>query len=581
MPRSAAQSLSIRWPAAVVTLALAVPVSSPPASAVLTGRPGVDVARLVLGGGDNPHPVPAAVHSLRVPAVPVSARDDAAAEQPALSALAADEHTHAAGPTGALVARLRSPVEGGFSLLGVTWQRGVDPQALTVVTRSRGQGGWSEWTPLPIDPDEGPAPAEEPAVREGTAPLYVADADAVEVAVYSTTGTAPEELRVAAIDPGESTYDATAATAATSTTATTSSDPAPDDFPSRPAIVTRRQWGADPSLGDRCFEPRFGTTFKAVFVHHTAGSNDYSRAEAPAVVRGVYAYHTQSRGWCDIGYNFLVDRYGTVYEGRAGGIRKPVRGAHAGDYNVNSTGISLMGTFSEVGPTRAMKRALVRLTAWRLGTAYHDGRGYANINGHRFKRISGHRDAMSTSCPGERVYAWLPVLRDRVASRLDYFMSPIKRRWQYLGGGNSVVGTVRVGETIERGGRHTTYQDGRMYSFDGPVRTFVASPLLRRYVRSGEIYGVLGYPVSRVRGPRNGLAADFEGGSIYWSERTKSRVLVRSAIRRRYFAENGALGPLGFPLSGVRRFDGGARAQFEHGTITFLRSTGRTRVDYS
>ena len=562
---------------AVLAAAVAVPATAVTADG--SARQG-DLARAPRDGigiatadrQREPHPVRSHVQSLKVPAVPPAARHTASASEPARSALADDSHVG----VGDLVARLRSPVDGGFSLVGVTWAGTADAPDVTVVARTRATGGWSDWTELTIDSDEGPAASEESGARGGTAPLYVSESDALEVAVYSASGETPADLEVAAVDPGQSTYDASAATLAT-----TASEPAKDGFPGLPAVVSRRQWGADPSLGDRCWDPRFGDTFKAVFVHHTAGSNDYSRAESPAVVRGVYAYHTQSRGWCDIGYNFLVDRYGTIFEGRRGGVRRPVRGAHSGDYNFDSTGISLMGTFEDVMPPRAMRRALVDLVTWRLGTAYHGGRGTTYIEGRRFQRISGHRDAMSTSCPGARVYAWLPTLRDRVAARLDNFMSPIKRKWLALGGRDSQFDTVRIGETIEHGGRHTTFQDGRMYAFDGYVRPFPSSPLLRRYVNSGETGGDLGYPVTRVRSPADGLAAYFEGGAVYWSERTKSKILLNGPVLSRYVSERAAAGPLGFPSSPVYSIDGGSRARFEHGTITYLRSTGRTTVDRS
>jgi uncharacterized protein with LGFP repeats len=97
-------------------------------------------------------------------------------------------------------------------------------------------------------------------------------------------------------------------------------------------VISRREWGADPRLGDECFEPVYGSSVRAVVLHHTVNSNDYSRSDAPAIVRSILAYHTQGQGWCDIGYNFLVDRFGRIYQGRRGGVRLPVRGAHAGDY---------------------------------------------------------------------------------------------------------------------------------------------------------------------------------------------------------------------------------------------------------
>jgi uncharacterized protein with LGFP repeats len=347
-----------------------------------------------------------------------------------------------------------------------------------------------------------------------------------------------------------------------------------------PTIVTRQQWGADESLGDACWAPRYGTAFKAVFVHHTAGSNTYTRRESASVVRGIYAYHTQSRGWCDIGYNFLVDRYGTVYEGRAGGIRKAVRGAHAGDYNVNSTGISLMGDFTSTYPTKAMRRALISLVTWRLGVAYHTGSGRARINGRIFNRISGHRDAMSTSCPGQRVYDWLPTLRSKVDNRLDHFTSVIKRHWLQGGGDLSRLGPVRVGEVAANGGRHTTFRRGRTYFKDGVLRTLRTGPFLTAYLDGGETNGVLGYPRSHVQTPGHGMAAEFEGGNLYWSPKTDSRILVRGPVLRRYRHLDEAKGPLGFPETRIRMKKSGSKARFQHGTITFHASTRQTTVSF-
>ena len=121
----------------------------------------------------------------------------------------------------------------------------------------------------------------------------------------------------------------------------------------QPHLVTRANWGADESL--RKSEPAFAPV-KMAFVHHSAGGNTYSKDEAAGLVRGIYAYHTVSLGWNDIGYNFLVDRYGTIYEGRAGGPREGVVGAHVYGFNTGSTGVSMIGTYSsEVPPRPAMK----------------------------------------------------------------------------------------------------------------------------------------------------------------------------------------------------------------------------------
>ena len=401
-------------------------------------------------------------------------------------------------------------------------------------------------TTLAVDPDEAPSAAEDSSVRNGTEPMFVGSADAVEVDVYSTTGTPPKDLSVSAIDPGSAPTDAAVSTTATTAT-TTAAKPARDGLPAMPRIVTRKQWGADESLGDPCWAPRYGQTFKAVFVHHTAGSNNYTRRESPAIVRGIYAYHTQSRDWCDIGYNFLVDKYGTVYEGRAGGIRKAVRGAHAGDYNVNSTGISLMGEFTHVFPTRAMRHSLTKLIAWRLGVAYHGGYGKARIYGKVFDRISGHRDAMSTSCPGQRVYDWLPTLRHLVNLRLDHFTSVIKRFWLRTGGSSGHLGPVRVGEVAVNGGRHTTFTHARTYFKNGHRSTFRVGDFLTAYINKGEVRGRLGYPVSRMHGPRSGNFANFEGGGLYWSPKSGGRILTPGKVLARYRHLDGPRGRLGYP----------------------------------
>lgn len=518
----------------------------------------------------EPHPVPPTITDIGVPPV---ARGDRRATAAQLD----DDQAKDA----ALVAHLRQPLTREFSMVGVTWDVGTAASGTTVSVRSRSEDSWTDWTALDIDPDEGPASAEDTSVRDGTAPAWVGRATGVEVAVYSPDGSAPTGVTVDAIDPGTSTFDTTATSAASTLTA----DPGPEagTYPGLPHVITRGEWGADQSLGDRCWKPRHGDTFKMVFIHHTAGSNDYSQSEAAAVVRGVFAYHTLSRGWCDIGYNFLADRYGNLYEGRRGGMRLPVRGSHAGDYNVDTTGIALMGDFTSRQASRPMKHSLVQLIAWRMGTAYHGAYNRPKVHGKRFHRISGHRDAMSTSCPGDRVYDWLPTLRQRVAVRLGHFESLIEARWQALGGMNSRLGGVHIGEQGENGGRHTTFQTGRIYSSDADLHTFYRSPILAKYLRVGETDGRLGYPRSNLRSivDHTGLSAEFDGGRIFHSSATGSVVLVRSAILKRYLAEGSALGPLGFPTRPVHSTKRGSLALFQHGSITWDPGLHKTLVQYS
>ena len=115
-----------------------------------------------------------------------------------------------------------------------------------------------------------------------------------------------------------------------------------------PQIYSRADWGADERMRDCCVE--YGEVH-AGFVHHTVNANDYTRREVPAILRGIYAYHTQSRGWRDIGYNFLIDRFGRIWEGRYGGITMPVVGAHTLDYNENSFAASAIGNYETAQPS--------------------------------------------------------------------------------------------------------------------------------------------------------------------------------------------------------------------------------------
>lgn len=174
-------------------------------------------------------------------------------------------------------------------------------------------------------------------------------------------------------------------------------------------IISRADWGADESWVNG--PPGPAQELKAIFVHHTDSSNTYKRSQVAAMVRGIYSYHTRTRGWSDIGYNFLIDRFGNIYEGRGGGITEPIIGAHARGANEGSTGISLIGNFTSQSPPKAMRLALARLVAWKADIHHIPVVGKVNLFGKKFNRINGHRDANSTACPGNRAYDLLPWLR--------------------------------------------------------------------------------------------------------------------------------------------------------------------------
>ena len=131
--------------------------------------------------------------------------------------------------------------------------------------------------------------------------------------------------------------------------------------------------------------------------------------------------------WGDIGYNFLIDRYGTIYEGRKGGITKGVVGAQTLGFNSGSAGVSMIGNFMHVAPPPAAMAALKRLLTWKLDINHIYPLGHATMTcgtaekfrlGQKvsFPVISGHRQACYTSCPGDKLFALLPQVREAVAT---------------------------------------------------------------------------------------------------------------------------------------------------------------------
>ena len=474
-----------------------------------------------------------------------------------------------------LVAKLPRTATADYGMVGVTWVHGTAPTGTKVRVRSRVDGAWTPWQSLPVELDEGPSADQDSNVRDGTAPLWVGDGTGVAVRITAPSGDGPDRIRVETIDPGGDPTSGSNRIAASGRQTLRA-----PNFPKMPRIITRAQWGADPSLNSPCDAPRYGRTVKMVFVHHTVNSNDYSRADGKGIVRAIHAYHTQSRGWCDIGYNFLIDKYGRIYEGRRGGMRLPVRGAHAGDYNTNTSGVSLIGNFEEVRPSKAMKNALVRFTGWRLGTSYKPAQGEVTVNGHRFQRISGHRDAMSTACPGRYVYRWLPKLRDRVAHYLSNYRSPIRTRAKRMGA--DVTGPVFRAESQQNGGLRTDFRQGAMFAKAGLGAHWLTGAALRGYRNRGGTGSRFGFPRTdsehtRVAGVRRVV---FEHGVMYRIGRHAAYTLWgRVLIRYRHLG--GISGRLGLPKSNLERTNDGRRARFENGTITWNQRTDTVTVEFS
>lgn len=492
-----------------------------------------------------------------------------------------DHHDH-----GTLVAHVTREHVSSFDMLGVTWDAGTAPEGTVVEVRVRTGGTWKPWSEIAVDhhgAGEG-GDGRSSTERDGTAPTWTGDSDGVEVAVFTPDGSTPSGIEVSAIDPGTSAYDSVAARQVS-----TSADDAARGrklgpaVPNKPTIISRRQWGADPGLAESCDSPRYGRHFNAVVVHHTVGANSYSAEEAPAIVRGVYAYHTQSRDWCDIGYNFLVSKYGQIFVGRRGGPNRAVRAAHAGNYNVDTTGISMMGNFDTARLTRPLRRAMTRLVAWRLGAAYRPARGGVFNYDRKIARIGGHRDVMSTSCPGDHGYGFLPALRRRVADRMGPKQTRIERYWRKRRAAKGRFGDVKLGERASGAGRFTVFHRGRIYNSKAGVAGLRRGAILKKYLKVKGQRGRFGYPQTGQRktyGVR-GLVAFFVGGRIYWSKRTGAQQLYYSPILKRYLKMGGAHSRLRFPRTATFPTKFGLRVRFQRGTIDYVKATGRTKVYFS
>ena len=297
-------------------------------------------------------------------------------------------------------------------LLGLSWDG--DPGA-HIRLRFRGAGGrWSPWVSAGSR-GHGPEGAANTARTVGE-PIWTGGASAVQVMAH--TPLAGVEVHIVDVSAGAGARSNTAHAASLAL-----AKPAIDAGAGQPPIIARRAWAL--GISPPRVAPEYGSV-RMAFVHHTENPNGYGAGEVPAMLRAIYAFHVYTNGWNDIGYNFVIDLYGRIFEARAGGIQEAVTGAHAGGYNYVSTGVSVLGTFSYVPISPAARGALQSLLAWKLplhgvpaqGTIAvrvdPSGAQYSKYPGNDrvlLPRIAGHRDGDSTECPGDVLYGELPSIR--------------------------------------------------------------------------------------------------------------------------------------------------------------------------
>ncbi|WP_099025261.1 N-acetylmuramoyl-L-alanine amidase [Mycolicibacterium palauense] len=444
-----------------------------------------------------------------------------------------------------------------FSMVALT---GDDLAGTSARIRARrADGSWGPWYDSDaldaVDTGSKPLPAD---FHAGTEPVYVGTTTAVQIAVTrppdapvtsapaehprddlgyrpaSTERSIGQNLNAVLISPPASPVDAgwTLPTAVL-----------PPGQP--PAIISRAQWGA--GQGSRCGGPVYDDGVRAGIVHHTAGSNDYRPEDSAAIVRAIYAYHTQMLGWCDIGYNALVDKYGQVFEGRAGGIDRPVEGSHTGGFNRNTWGVAMLGNFNDVRPTDIQLRTVGRLLGWRLGLDHVDPLGSVVLTsaGGQYTyfpagaptplpAIFSHRDVGNTECPGNQAYGALDEIRQVAAQ----FNRPLT-----------------VEERLRGGAIYAKWQQL------GAEKGFLGSPHATEAAAAADVRYV-----------------PFDGGAIYWSPSTGAQALT-GAIYDAWAGLGFERGLLGLPTSGEIQEPQWIVQNFQHGTLNFDRETGGvTRV---
>ncbi|SDD82402.1 N-acetylmuramoyl-L-alanine amidase [Sanguibacter gelidistatuariae] len=300
-------------------------------------------------------------------------------------------------------------------------------------------------TPEP-SPSATPAPADEPEAVTPTVPPTPTPTATPTPTEQETTSSAPEgSVGTAA------TVSSTVTTVSSPSTAVAS--PLRMAATAKPGIVTRAVWGASQPV---CTADHASSTLAAA-VHHTASTNSYTAAQVPALLRGFAAYHMLpeaqgGRGWCDIGYNFLVDKFGTIYEGRAASIDEPIVGVHTGGFNSRTIGVAAIGNYQDAVPSAALAESISQIIAWKFAqngilantsVTMISGGGaskYPEGAAVTFSTIYGHRDAQYTSCPGQYLYAALGDIRNRVAALSNQTVSESPRgSWDSVqGGGNSL-----------------------------------------------------------------------------------------------------------------------------------------------
>ncbi|WP_197521281.1 LGFP repeat-containing protein [Mycobacterium sp. E787] len=430
----------------------------------------------------------------------------------------------------------------------------------TRVRAKRPDGSWGPWYQTEYEtsaPDAGPAGDDESAgPSEGprsTDPVFVGATTTVQVAVTRPMDAPPTGSNPPAAHDGlgykpvsrEQPYGQNISAILISPPQTPArthwTPPSGVMMPGQPPpIISRAEWGADESL--RCGSPQYDNGIRAAVVHHTAGSNDYSPLESAGIVKAIYTYHAKTLGWCDIAYNALVDKYGQVFEGSAGGLTKAVEAFHTGGFNRNTWGVAMIGNFDDVPPTPIQLRTLGRLLGWRLGMDGVDPKGTVALEsaGSHYTTFAAgtianlptiftHRDVGNTDCPGNAAYALMDEIRD-IASHFndppEELINALKGgaiydHWLAMGGMNSPLGAPTSPEdSAEGGARFVTFAKGAMYWSPEIGPQPVTGAIYDAWASLSYERGPLGLPTSAEMQEPLQITQNFQHGTLNYDRLT-------------------------------------------------------------
>lgn len=335
-------------------------------------------------------------------------------------------------------------VAGYVTMAAATWPADIDaPDVVEFQGKDLNTGEWGDWLSAELMTD-----IEENASEA----VWVGPSSAVNVRAFRDGIDISEQLTAHLITTSESRSDVRLASSGSGSGITRILPATVTPGTGAPTFITREEWNAGTVNTSRL---SYAKELKAICIHHTGGSNTYTAAQSPQVVRGMFTYHTKTLGWADLGYNVVVDKYGQIFEGRAGGLHRNVAGAHARGFNTGSCGISVMGDYMDIPVPTAALNAIATVAAWKLASTFTQdvyGTETWTVTTSNVKRsgtfsmphLFAHRDVNYTDCPGDTYYGQLPKLRSLVQQKLNGF----KERYPehlvaYVNGdGRGAFGTV-------------------------------------------------------------------------------------------------------------------------------------------